>query len=197
MYCILYRGADKSFYIYIYIYIYTHTHTHTHTHTYTHEGCSKSIRRDFFPRKLMKHGRCAVVGRWRVPSCAYVDFFLPADSISRVQPACEWECIHSTRRIQRKWRNDSSSGIASNFARSLAIAKWKPIQKIQWVFDDDAMGITQIKEWYNRFKDGRTSVESDARCGRPSTSRNDEIKCGLWSCRTVVSASENLRRKWV
>jgi transposase len=37
------------------------------------------------------------------------------------------------------------------------------------------MGITQIKEWYNRFKDGRTSVESDAGSGRPSTSRNDEL----------------------
>ena len=27
----------------------------------------------------------------------------------------------------------------------------------------------------NQFKDGRTSVESDARFGRPSTSRNDEL----------------------
>ena len=49
------------------------------------------------------------------------------------------------------------------------------IQKIHRVFDDDAMGITQIKEWYNRFKDGRTSVESNARSGRPSTSQNDEL----------------------
>jgi len=37
------------------------------------------------------------------------------------------------------------------------------------------MGITQIKEWYNRFKDGRTSVDSDARSGMPSTSRKDEL----------------------
>ena len=41
----------------------------------TYEDCSKSIRRDFFPRKLMNWVRCAVEGRWRVPSCAYVDFF--------------------------------------------------------------------------------------------------------------------------
>jgi hypothetical protein len=33
----------------------------------------------------------------------------------------------------------------------------------------------KIKEWYNRFKDGRTSVESDARSGRPSASGNDEL----------------------
>jgi hypothetical protein len=47
----------------------------------------------FFPRKLMKHGR------WRGPSCTYVDFFPPAGSLSHVQPACEWECIRSERRI--------------------------------------------------------------------------------------------------
>jgi len=49
------------------------------------------------------------------------------------------------------------------------------IQKIQRVFDDDAMGITQIKEWYSRFKDGCTSVESDAHSGRPSASQNDKL----------------------
>jgi len=38
------------------------------------------------------------------------------------------------------------------------------------------MGITQIKEWYNPFKDGRTSVDIDALSGGPSTtSRNDEL----------------------
>ena len=49
------------------------------------------------------------------------------------------------------------------------------IQKIQQVFGNDAMGITQIKKWYNRFKDGQKSVESDARTGRSSTSRNDDL----------------------
>lgn len=34
------------------------------------------------------------------------------------------------------------------------------IQKIQQAFDDDyAMGKIQIKDWYNRFKHDRTSVE--------------------------------------
>ncbi|XP_076037308.1 protein GVQW3-like [Oratosquilla oratoria] len=37
------------------------------------------------------------------------------------------------------------------------------------------MGITQIKEWYNRSKDGRTTVESVPRSGRPSTCRNDQV----------------------
>ena len=33
---------------------------------------------------------------------------------------------------------------------------------------DESMGITQIKEWYRRFRNGRTSVDSDPRSGRPS-----------------------------
>ena len=49
------------------------------------------------------------------------------------------------------------------------------IRKIQQVFGDDAMSITRIKEWYNRFKDASTSVDSESRHGRPSTSRNDNV----------------------
>ena len=37
------------------------------------------------------------------------------------------------------------------------------------------MSITRIKEWYSRFKDGSTSVDSEPHHGRPSTSRNDVI----------------------
>ena len=37
------------------------------------------------------------------------------------------------------------------------------------------MGITKIKEWYNRFKDGRTSVESEPCSDRTSTCRNDQV----------------------
>ena len=46
---------------------------------------------------------------------------------------------------------------------------------IQQVFSDDAMGITQIKEWYNRFKHSRTSAENGGRSSRHSTSRNYEL----------------------
>jgi transposase len=37
------------------------------------------------------------------------------------------------------------------------------------------MGATQIKEWFNRFKDGCTLADSDQRSGRPSTSRNANV----------------------
>ena len=57
------------------------------------------------------------------------------------------------------------------------------IRKIQRVFSDDAMGITQIKEWFSQFIGGRTSVERDARSGRPSTSRKDKL---IGQVRTLV-----------
>ena len=48
---------------------------------------------------------------------------------------------------------------------------------IQKAFVDESMSITQIKEWYRRFKNGRISVDSDPRSGRPfltTTSENIE-----------------------
>ena len=45
---------------------------------------------------------------------------------------------------------------------------------IQKAFVDESMGITQIKEWYRRFKNGRTSVDSDLRSGRPSLTTTPE-----------------------
>ena len=163
-----------------------------------YEGCSKSTRRDFFPWKLMKNGRCAFVGRWRVPSRTYVDFFPPADSISRMQAACEWECIHSTRRILQKWWNDSRSGIASNFARSLAIAKWKPFVRFS--------GFSAMMPWAShKLRSGTTNSEMATRRWRatlilvgPQQAKmmSSLTKCRLWSCRTVVSPSKNLRRRW-
>ena len=49
---------------------------------------------------------------------------------------------------------------------------------IQKAFVDTSMGITQIKEWYRLFKNGRRSVDSDPRSGRPSltSKRFDDIE---------------------
>ena len=41
-------------------------------------------------------------------------------------------------------------------------------------FGDDSMSEAQIKLWYRRFKDGRESVESNQRSGRPSARRTPE-----------------------
>ena len=45
---------------------------------------------------------------------------------------------------------------------------------IQKAFVDESMSITQIKKWYMRFKNGRTSVDSDPRSVRPSLTTTPE-----------------------
>ena len=42
---------------------------------------------------------------------------------------------------------------------------------MQKAFGNECMSKTRIKEWCNRFKGGRTSVDSDSRSGRPSTTK--------------------------
>ena len=79
------------------------------------------------------------------------------------------------------------------------------------------MSITRIKEWYNCFKDGSTSVDSEPRHSRPSTSRNDnvinqvqtllmqdrhitvqeladEVRVSIGSIHTILTADLGLRR---
>ena len=48
-------------------------------------------------------------------------------------------------------------------------------QLLQQAYGEDAMGRTQVFDWFRRFKEGRTSVESDPRLGRPSTLRSKEM----------------------
>jgi len=45
---------------------------------------------------------------------------------------------------------------------------------LQKAFEDECMSKTQIKEWYKRFKNGRTSVDSDSRSGRPATGKTSD-----------------------
>ena len=48
---------------------------------------------------------------------------------------------------------------------------------MQKAFGNECMSKTRIKEWYNRFKGGHTSVDSDSRSGRPSMTKTlDNIK---------------------
>ncbi|XP_049522073.1 protein GVQW3-like [Dermacentor silvarum] len=61
------------------------------------------------------------------------------------------------------------------FHQKLGDSQVETIWKIQVAFGDDTMSSTQIKVWYNRFKDGRTSVESEPGSGRPSTCQNDQV----------------------
>jgi hypothetical protein len=61
------------------------------------------------------------------------------------------------------------------FCQKLGDSKVETIWKIQQAFGDDRMVATQIKEWFNRFRDGRTLADSDQRFGRPSTSQSKNV----------------------
>ncbi|KAJ4439787.1 hypothetical protein ANN_07915, partial [Periplaneta americana] len=75
------------------------------------------------------------------------------------------------------------------FCQKLDYSQSQTILKIQQVFGEDAMGVTQIKEWFNRFKDGRTSAESEQRCGRPQTARSAAV---VERVRNLVMADRRL-----
>jgi hypothetical protein len=47
-------------------------------------------------------------------------------------------------------------------------------QILKQAFGDDALGQTKTYDWFNRFKNGRTSVDNDERSGRPSTGTTPE-----------------------
>ena len=57
------------------------------------------------------------------------------------------------------------------FCIQLGKTSSETIQMMEKAFGNECMSITRIKEWYNRFKGGRTSVDSDSRSGRPSTTK--------------------------
>ena len=62
-------------------------------------------------------------------------------------------------------------------------------QLLQQAYDEDVMGRTQVFDWFHRFKEGRTSVESDPCSGRPSTSRKKEM---IAKVRTIVHNNRRL-----
>jgi hypothetical protein len=63
----------------------------------------------------------------------------------------------------------------------------KTHKMLKQVFGEDALGQTQTYDWFNRFKNGRTSVDGE-RSGRPSTGKTPENvakKCVRLSTRIV------------
>ena len=59
----------------------------------------------------------------------------------------------------------------------------KRYQLLQQAYGEDAIGRTQVFDWYRRFKEGRTSDESEPRSGPPSTSRKEKM---IATVRTTV-----------
>ena len=65
--------------------------------------------------------------------------------------------------------------ICIKFCFKIGKAATETCQLLQQAYGEVAMGRTQMFDWFRRFKEGRTSVESVHHSGRPSTSRNEEI----------------------
>ena len=61
--------------------------------------------------------------------------------------------------------------ICIKFCFQLGKTSSETIQMMQKIFGNECMSQTRIKEWYNRFKGGRTTVDSDSRSGRPSATK--------------------------
>ena len=63
------------------------------------------------------------------------------------------------------------------FCFQLGKMNLETIQMMQKAFGNECMNKTRIKEWYNHFKGGRTSVVSDSRSGRPPKTKTlDKIE---------------------
>lgn len=88
-------------------------------------------------------------------------------------------CCEMSERIEQRY--------CIKFCQKLRDTQAETIRKIQQAFGDDAMRIAWIKEWYNRFKDGRSSVDNEPRSGTLSSSRNDNF-IDQW--RTLVLSME-------
>jgi len=106
-----------------------------------------------------------------------MNFFPPIESVSSWQSVYDCVSVVNARWIVSycKMMERLEQRYCIKFCQKLGDAQAETIQKIQQAFRDDAMSITRIKEWYNRFKDGSTSVDSEPRHGRPSTSQNDNV----------------------
>ena len=86
--------------------------------------------------------------------------------------------------------------ICIKFCFNLGKSCTEKIEMIQKAFVDESMGITQIKEWYRRFKNNSTSVDSDPRSGRPSLTTTPEnierVRLAIeGDCRLTVRELEN------
>ncbi|CAK9826493.1 Protein GVQW3 [Anthophora retusa] len=79
--------------------------------------------------------------------------------------------------------------ICIKFCQKLGHSSSETITMIRKVYGDESMSNTQIKEWFNRFKSGQTSVESDPRSGRPSSTKTPE---NVERIRTVINENRRL-----
>ena len=83
----------------------------------------------------------------------------------------------------------TEQSICIKFCFKIGKTETETYQLLQQAFSEDAVGRTQVFDWFRLFKERRTSVEIDLRSGRPSTSRNEEM---IAKVRTIVRNNRRL-----
>jgi hypothetical protein len=76
--------------------------------------------------------------------------------------------------------------VCIKFSFELGKSAAKTHKLIEQTFGDDSLGQKQTCELFNRFKNGRTSVDHDDRSGRPSVCTTPDLRL---SARTVSKRS--------
>jgi len=98
-----------------------------------------------------------------------VDAFAQLTVVGRESNACVYVIAIFTMCESTEQR------ICIKFCLKIGKTPTETYQLLQQAYGAYAMGRTQVFDWFRRYKEGRTSVESDPRSGRPSTSRNEEM----------------------
>ena len=79
--------------------------------------------------------------------------------------------------------------VCIKFCHKLGKTATETYQMLLLAYGDETMSRARVFEWFKRFKEGRTTVESDEREGRPSTSRNEEM---IQKIRTAIRGNRRL-----
>ncbi|KAL4141749.1 hypothetical protein QTP88_004326 [Uroleucon formosanum] len=84
--------------------------------------------------------------------------------------------------------------VCIKFCHKLGKTATETYQMLLLAYGDETMSRARVFEWFKRFKEGRTTVESDEREGRPSTSRNEEM---IQKIRTAIRDMRRVAAKFV
>ena len=153
-----------------------------------YEACSKSIR---FGIVVVVHWvRCVCNQSWHVRTClrnSWHKLQVTASAQLAVVFRGSNTCVYVIATFTMC--ESTEQRICIKFCFKIGKTATETYQLLQQVYGEDAMGRTQVFDWFRRSKEGRSSVQSDPRSGRPSTPRKEEM---IAKVRTVVRNNRRL-----
>ncbi|KAJ4441085.1 hypothetical protein ANN_10935 [Periplaneta americana] len=114
-------------------------------------------------------------------------------------------CLRScfNRLAINEMADHKEQSVCVKFSFLLGKTAAETVGMLRQAFDDDALGKSQVYEWFSRYKSGNTSTENMPRSGHPSTGRDDEniakIKRAIDEDRrkTIDEVSEQTNLSWI